>query len=101
MAVMLVLGAVACDASVSPLEPEPEPSRTPALGANATIVWMSIEGGFWAIRGDDGVLYDPHPTITAEFRQDGLRVRFRGTTRTDLACFHMVGPIVTVNELQR
>lgn len=103
-ALVLALGTLGCDAGISPLAPDPESNRVPktpsALGTNATIVWVGIEGGFWAIRGDDGVLYDPHPTIAAEFRQDGLRVWFRGTIRKDLACFHMVGPIVSVTELR-
>jgi hypothetical protein len=57
---------------------------------------MNIEGGFWAIRGDDGVTYDPLGGIGKGFQRSGLRVEFEGRVRDDLAGIHMVGPIVEI-----
>lgn len=95
-------GATACDSALAPpSERAVHEVGEPVTRLNGTIAWIGIEGGFWAIRGDDGVLYDPHPTIPAEFREDGLRVHFAADPRPDLACFHMVGPIVAVTELSR
>ena len=58
-----------------------------------TVQFMSLEGGFFAIRGDDGVTYDP-TNLASPFQRNGLRVRFEARIRRDLVGVHMVGPIV-------
>jgi hypothetical protein len=63
-----------------------------------TVSHFSIEGGFFAIRGDDGVVYDPID-LAAEFQRDGVRVRFEARLRKDLIGVHMVGPIVEITSI--
>ena len=58
-----------------------------------TIVFLSFEGGFYGIRGDDGKNYDPI-SLPDEFRKDGLRVRFEAKELPDRASFHMWGRII-------
>ena len=60
-----------------------------------TVKFLSLEGGFFAIVGDDGVAYDP-TNLPSGFQRDGLRVRFEARLRRDLVGIHMVGPIVEV-----
>jgi hypothetical protein len=55
----------------------------------------SIEGGFYSIRGDDGVTYDPI-NLAAQYQQDGLPVLATLLLRRDMTSAHMVGPIVDI-----
>ena len=64
------------------------------------VTWMSFEGGFFAIVGDDQVTYDTHE-LPAAFRQDGIRVTATLRLRLDLACIHMAGPIADVLTIRR
>jgi hypothetical protein len=66
----------------------------------ATVRHLSIEGGFFALIGDDGVTYDPRQLDPA-FARDGLRVHARLQVRDDLAGIHMVGPIVDIIEIRK
>jgi hypothetical protein len=88
--------------SVTPLfacgrgEAEPgvvNPAAT--ISITGTIQFFSLEGGFFAIRADDGKTYDPI-NLPAEYHKDGIRVRFKGRLRTDLVGVHMIGPIVEI-----
>lgn len=65
-----------------------------------TVHWYSLEGGFFAIRGDDDRTYDPM-NLPEEFREDGVRVRFRAKIRNDMGSFHMVGEIVEILDISR
>ena len=80
------------------------PSDTPTSDSVITITGVvrhfDLEGGFFAIRGDDGVTYDPS-NLADDFRHDGLRVRARARLRPDMGGIHMVGPIVDIIEIER
>jgi hypothetical protein len=65
-----------------------------------TIAFLSIEGGFYAIRSDEGTVYDPQD-LPNEFQVDGLRVRFVVRVLRQALGFHMVGPIVRVLDIER
>lgn len=65
-----------------------------------TVQHFTTEGGFYAIRGDDGVVYEPM-ILPREFNVDGLRVRFNATIRDDVVSFHMVGPIIELAKINR
>jgi len=54
---------------------------------------LELEGGFFAIRGDDGVTYDP-TNLPPEFQKDGLKVEAEARRRDDMMGIHQVGPIV-------
>ena len=81
----------------------PEQSPAAALDITdlrGTVFFSNLEGGFYAIRGDDRVTYDPI-NLPAAFRRDGLRVVATLRIRRDLAGTHMVGPIVEVVRIDR
>src|SRR2546423_4334661 len=68
---------------------------------NGTVTHMELEGGFWAIRGDDGVTYDPAGGLASEFQQQGLRVYMVARKEPAMASIHMAGPIVSIISLRR
>ena len=67
-----------------------------AIQVTGTVRYFPLEGGFWAVRGDDGVTYDPINGLAPEFRRENLRVTMVAKVRTDMGGIHMVGPIVDV-----
>lgn len=94
---LLVLVAAAVSACGSPSAP----SDPNAIKVNGTVQFMSFEGGFWAVRGDDNVTYDPMNGVPAPFQVQGLRVRMEARRRDDMASIHMAGPIVEILSLSR
>jgi hypothetical protein len=80
----------------------PDMHATPkdAVAGVGTIVFMEAEGGFHAIRSDDGVTYDPR-SLPDAFKTDGLRVRFTVRVIPGAVGIHQVGPIVDVLEIKR
>lgn len=88
LALFLAHGACA-----SPVTPGPPGAD---LHFTGTVRFMSVEGGFWAIRGDDGVTYDPVNGVPSAFQREGLRVRVDANRRDDMAGTHMVGPIIEI-----
>jgi hypothetical protein len=93
-AVALCVSALACGSPTSPSVP------AGATRVTGTVQFVSLEGGFWAIRGDDGVTYDPKDGLPSAFQRDGMRVTAIIRTRTDLGGIHMVGPIVELLEIK-
>ena len=76
------------------------PSGSDARSIGGTVRFVGLEGGFWTIAGDDGVTYDPHESLPASFRQNGLPVRATVRVLTGAGCIHMVGPIVEITEIR-
>jgi hypothetical protein len=70
-----------------------------AIRVTGTVNHYTFEGGFWAVRGDDGVTYDPLSGLPPEFQREGLRVVMVAKVRHDLGGIHMVGPIVEILEI--
>ena len=102
LAPLLLLAVVGCSAdALAPTPPPTPPCEADRCDIRGRVVWADLEGGFWAIRGDDQVTYDPLNNLPADFRRDGLRVRASLRIRRDLASFHMVGPIVEVLSIHR
>lgn len=99
LAGMLLLTAATCPPTGSDV-----PGRVVRDGdvvtGTGTVRWYSLEGGFFAIRGDDRKTYDPID-LPADFREDGVRVHFRARVRNDLVSVHMVGSIVEIQEITR
>lgn len=71
------------------------------VDVTGTIRHFDLEGGFWAIRGDDSVTYDPHSGVPDSFRQEGLRVRLKARRLEGVMGTHQVGPIVQVLSLTK
>jgi hypothetical protein len=66
-----------------------------------TVRHFELEGGFWAIRGDDNVTYDPVGGVPEAYRQEGLRVLLDARRRNDMGGIHMAGPIVEIISIQK
>lgn len=90
----VVSSSAACD---SPTEPSVPAGAMRITGA---VHFFNLEGGFWAIRGDDGVTYDPKDGLIPAFQRDGLRVSAIVNVRSDLGGIHMVGPIVEILDIR-
>ena len=93
MAIVLSIVA-ACASPTSPSMPDG------AIRVNGTVQYFTLEGGFWAIRGEDGVTYDPMNGLDPSFQRDNLRVALVAKVRTDMGGIHMVGPIIEVLSIQ-
>ena len=70
--------------------PRPTPSET--VG---TVLYFDLEGGFYAIRGDDHATYDP-VNLPTDFQRNGLRVIATLRPLSGVYSFHQVGTIVEV-----
>jgi len=70
------------------------------FSVTGTIVFLSFEGGFYGIKGDDGRSYDP-TNLPVEFRKEGMRVRFEAKELRDRASFHMWGTIVELVHIEK
>lgn len=81
----------------SPAAPDVPPG---AVRVTGIVHFYSLEGGFWAVRGDDGVNYDPMNGLPAAFQRENLRVSMIVTIRTDVGGIHMVGPIVEIHHIE-
>lgn len=64
------------------------------------VEYVNLEGGLWAIRGEDAVTYEPLGGLPASLRRSGLRVEFEGRIRDDLGSIYMVGPIVELLQIR-
>jgi hypothetical protein len=93
----LVAALIVSAACASPTAPQLPPG---AIQVNGTVRYFTLEGGFWAVRGDDGVTYDPMNGLASEFQRENLRVRLVAKVRNDMGGIHMVGPIVEVISIQ-
>lgn len=94
-----LVGIPGCTSFVEPTCDRAGTSAPQLACGRGTIDYRGVEGGVWIIRGDDGETYDPHPEVPAELRTPGLRVQFRAAVRGDIDCFHMVGTIVRLLEI--
>ena len=91
--VFLIAASVFASACASPTSPGLESG---VVSVNGTILYFNLEGGFWGVRGDDGVTYNPMNGLGTAFRRENLRVAMVARVRNDLGGIHMVGPIVEV-----
>jgi hypothetical protein len=94
---VLIATSVLVSACTSPTAPELPPG---AIRVNGTVRYFALEGGFWAVRGDDGVTYDPMNGLAPEYQRDNLRIAMVAKVRDDAGGVHMVGPIVEVISIQ-
>ena len=72
---ILLLTSAACDSPTEPSVP------AGAMRITGTVRFFTLEGGFWAVRGDDGVTYDPKNGLATTFQREGLRVTARSSHR--------------------
>jgi hypothetical protein len=100
VAIALQMGVAACAKGGAGHDEAGWVTPSPAaeeVGAEVRITGVvshvELEGGFYAIRGDDGLTYDP-TNLPPAFQRDGLRVEAEARRRDDVMGVHQVGPIV-------
>ena len=71
-----------------------------SVSGTGTVNFVNLEGGFWAIRGDNNRIYDP-TNLPEEFQRENLAVRFTGKLRLDMASIHMTGDILELTSIER
>ncbi len=64
------------------------------------MVHKNLEGGFYAIHGDDGRKYDPI-SLSKNFRKHGLKVRITARLKQGAVSFHMYGSIIEIIAIAR
>src|SRR3989442_3101684 len=74
---------------------------TDVVRVDGTVHYYNLEGGFWAVRGDDSTTYDPLGGLPPAFQQEELRVFLEAKVRSDLGGIHQVGPIVEIITIRR
>jgi hypothetical protein len=62
------------------------------------VVYMELEGGFWAIRSEDGTNYEPR-NLPERFERDGLSVQVEAQLSPDQGTFRMVGPVIYIRSI--
>jgi hypothetical protein len=92
--IALSILSAACSSPTAPVPPG-------AIRVNGTVRYFTLEGGFWAVRGDDGVTYDPMNGLASEFQRENLRVTLVAKVRNDVGGVHMIGPIVEILSIER
>ncbi len=98
----MLIGALgALSACSSSLEPSIDLCPPGDVCVQGSVEYVTVEGGFWAVQGDDRVLYELLDGVPEQLREDGLRVYLQGRIRRDMGSVHMAGPILEVTTLRR
>ena len=91
-AFLILLATVLSACGSSPAAPD-DPNM---VRVNGTVRFMTFEGGFWAVRGDDDVTYDPINGLPACLPGRGPARPAGGEAAPDACSIHMAGPIVEI-----
>jgi hypothetical protein len=70
------------------------------VSGTGAVTYITIEGGSYAISGDDKRTYVPI-NLDQSYRVEGLRVRFRAILRKDLLTTLMMGQTIELLEIKR
>jgi len=68
------------------------------IDISGTVVYKELEGGFFAIEGDGGKIYDPI-NLPDAFKKDGLKVNVNARLRNDMGSIRMVGDIIEIIDI--
>ena len=107
MAIFCMLGLSAFSFWVQPMfanadEPSQYTNASPADGdtfnIQGTVVRMVIEGGFFAVKSDDGKTFEPI-NLPDSFKRDGMKVSVTARIRRDMGSIHMVGDIIEILQI--
>ncbi len=79
---------------------KPPVEKIPTVDGTGTIVYNDFEGGFYGIIGDEGLKLDPI-NLPLEFKEDGLRVRFKAILLHNVFSYHMWGKVAIILEIER
>ena len=83
----------------SPSSGSPTTPNSETLEIQGTVVYKDLEGGFFAIDGDDGQKYNP-VNLAESFRKDGLKVKVTARPDADAMTVHMYGTVIEIVEIQ-
>jgi len=81
------------------VEPAKQPQKAEQM-ITGTVRYVELEGGFYELVANSGEKYDP-VNLPAEYRNDGLRVKFQIQEKKGLVSFHMRGKIVEVVTIEK
>ena len=70
-------------------------SQTDTFVLQGTVAKKDLEGGFFAIDGDDGRTYEPL-NLPEAFKSNGKRIKATVRVRDDVGSIHMVGEIIEI-----
>lgn len=94
--------ATAADPETAAAQPGDEASSNSGAIADhdafellGTVVYKDLEGGFFAIEGDDGRIYDPI-NLPEAYQKEGLKVKVNAILRKDVGSIHMIGDIIEI-----
>ncbi len=73
-------------------------SQVDTIELQGIVVYKDLEGGFFAIDGDDGRTYDP-VNLPEAFKRNGMRVKATVRVKNDVAGIRMVGEIVEIVDI--
>lgn len=103
----LLLAAMLAAGACSPLFSDDEAAEPLRVGyvtrtgdevsGTGAVEWIAEQGGFFAIRGDDGRLYHP-VNLPPVFARTGTRVRFAARVSVDPGTF---APLVRLERIAR
>jgi hypothetical protein len=93
-----VLGALSLATALAGCEAASIFDGGDSVTGDGIVQYIALEGGFYAIRDVDGHDYDP-TNLPAEFRKDGLAVRYSGRVLRDAVGIHMYGQIIELKEI--
>lgn len=93
---VMLVHALGCHQGVNSSKDTPFDEN--ALKAAGRVVHIPLEGGFFGIVADNGSKYLPL-TLPEEFKKDGLRVKFEGNIRPDIAGIHQWGTYIEVTNI--
>lgn len=84
--------------SESPKRPTESPKGE--FQFEGVVQYRQIEGGAWVIESEEGTTYEPSD-LPEEYREEGLRVRVWANRLDDQVSFRMVGPIISIERIER
>jgi hypothetical protein len=70
------------------------------INETGEIQYIDLEGGFYGIIADNGNHYDP-ANLSAEFKVDGLRIRFTAQIAENQGGIHMWGTLIEILEIEK
>ena len=70
------------------------------VNVTATIRFINISGGFFAIESDKGDKLNP-TNLSSEFQQEGLRIQVSGFYKPDFDSVYMWGDVFEITEIKK
>ena len=67
---------------------------------SGTVVWKTLEAGFYAIEADDGTRYVPI-NLPAEYKVDGARVQAAVRVRNEMMGVQLYGRLIEIVEISK